>query len=76
MDVFVSFPLMTQLRALHREPGLEMENSFDNVSRHLAPHNIVVRESLGTLLCWRLGDESIYGLSDRVCGSMDKQYGK
>jgi len=46
------------------------------MSKHLAPHNILVRESLGTLLCWRLGDDSIYGLCDLVCGSIAKRYEK
>lgn len=50
-----------------------------NVSRHLAhmaKHSIVVRESRGTSAYYRIADESIYGLCDLVCGSIDKRYEK
>ena len=50
-----------------------------NVSRHLAQmaqHSMVVRESRGTSVYYRIGDESIYGLCDLVCGSIAKRYEK
>lgn len=53
--------------------------SLANVSRHLAhmaKHSIVVRESRGTSVYYRMADDSIYGLCDLVCGSIAKRYEK
>ena len=47
-----------------------------NISRHLnflARHGLVVRESRGTSVYYRIADESVYALCDLVCGSIARQ---
>jgi DNA-binding transcriptional ArsR family regulator len=47
-----------------------------NVSRHLSlltKHGMVVRESRGTSVYYRIADESIYALCDLVCGNIARQ---
>lgn len=47
-----------------------------NVSRHLAllaRHGLVVRESRGTSVYYRIADESVYALCDLVCGNIARQ---
>lgn len=47
-----------------------------NVSRHLsmlAKHGMVLRESRGTAVFYRIADNSIYALCDLVCGNLAKQ---
>ena len=47
--------------------------SAANISRHLAlmtQHGLVVRESRGTSVYYRMADESIYALCDLVCGNI------
>ena len=61
------------------ELALRTGYSVANVSRHLAQlaqHNIVVRESRGTSVYYRISDESIYGLCDLVCGNIARRYEK
>lgn len=44
-----------------------------NISRHLShlmQHGLVARESRGTAVYYRIGDESVYALCDLVCGSI------
>ena len=53
--------------------------SVANVSRHLAlmaKHSMVVRESRGTSVYYRIGDDAIYGLCDLVCGNIERRYEK
>jgi DNA-binding transcriptional ArsR family regulator len=53
--------------------------SVANVSRHLAQmaqHGIVVRESRGTSVYYRMGDSSIDALCDLVCGNIARRYEK
>lgn len=48
-----------------------------NVSRHLAmltKHGMVVRESRGTSVYYRIADDQIYALCDLVCGSIARQF--
>lgn len=48
-----------------------------NISRHLAvlsKQGLVARESRGTSVYYRIGDESVYALCDLVCGSIARQY--
>jgi len=48
-----------------------------NVSRHLTlltKHGLVVRESRGTSVFYRIADESVYALCDLVCGSIARQW--
>jgi DNA-binding transcriptional ArsR family regulator len=48
-----------------------------NVSRHLAlltRHGMVVRESRGTSVYYRIADESIYALCELVCGSIARKF--
>lgn len=48
-----------------------------NVSRHLsllAERGMVVRESRGTSVWYRIADRSIYELCDLVCGSIARGY--
>jgi DNA-binding transcriptional ArsR family regulator len=50
--------------------------SAANISRHLAlmtQHGLVVRESRGTSVYYRMADESIYALCDLVCGNIARQ---
>ena len=47
-----------------------------NISRHLAmlaQYGLVVRESRGTSAYYRIADQSIYELCDRVCGNIARQ---
>ncbi len=47
-----------------------------NVSRHLAmltQRGLVIRESRGTSVYYRIADESVYGLCDLVCGNIARQ---
>jgi DNA-binding transcriptional ArsR family regulator len=47
-----------------------------NISRHLAlltQQGLVARESRGTAVFYRIGDESVYALCDLVCGSIARQ---
>jgi DNA-binding transcriptional ArsR family regulator len=47
-----------------------------NISRHLAmlaQHGLVVRESRGTSVYYRIADPSIYELCDVVCGNVARQ---
>ena len=47
-----------------------------NVSRHLAmltKHGMVVRESRGTSVYYRIADEGLYALCDLVCSSISRQ---
>jgi len=48
-----------------------------NVSRHLAmltKQGLVVRESRGTSVYYRIADDSVYALCDLVCGSIARQF--
>lgn len=48
-----------------------------NVSRHLAmltEHGLVVRESRGTSVYYRIADDSVYALCDLVCGNIARQF--
>ena len=50
--------------------------SAANISRHLAlmsKHGLVVRESRGTSVYYRMADESIDALCDLVCGNIARQ---
>jgi len=50
--------------------------SAANISRHLAlmtQHGLVVRESRGTSVYYRMADDSIYALCDLVCGNIARQ---
>lgn len=50
-----------------------------NVSKHLSvltKHGLVARESRGTSVYYRIGDESVYALCDLVCGSLERQLGR
>ena len=47
-----------------------------NISRHLAmlaQHGLVVRESRGTSVYYRIADPSVYDLCDVVCGNIARQ---
>lgn len=47
--------------------------SVANISRHLGvltKQGLVARESRGTSVFYRIGDESVYQLCDLVCGSI------
>ena len=47
-----------------------------NVSRHLSlmtQHGLVVRESRGTSVYYRISDPSVYALCDLVCDNIAKQ---
>jgi DNA-binding transcriptional ArsR family regulator len=47
-----------------------------NVSRHLtllAQRGLVMRESRGTSVFYRIADESVYALCDLVCGNVAQQ---
>lgn len=47
-----------------------------NVSRHLTlltTHGLVMRESRGTSVFYRIADESVYALCDLVCGNISRQ---
>jgi DNA-binding transcriptional ArsR family regulator len=47
-----------------------------NVSRHLAlltAHGLVVRESRGTSVYYRMADDSVYALCDLVCGNIARR---
>ncbi|HJV59827.1 MAG TPA: metalloregulator ArsR/SmtB family transcription factor [Albitalea sp.] len=47
-----------------------------NISRHLAflmQQGLVVRESRGTSVYYRIADESVYALCDLVCGNIARQ---
>jgi len=47
-----------------------------NISRHLTflgQHGLVVRESRGTSVYYRIADESVYALCDLVCGSIARK---
>ena len=47
-----------------------------NVSRHLAmltKQGLVVRESRGTSVYYRIADDSVYALCDLVCGNIARQ---
>ena len=48
-----------------------------NVSRHMAlltTHGLVVRESRGTSVYYRIADDSVYALCDLVCGNIARQF--
>lgn len=48
-----------------------------NVSRHLSlmtQHGLVVRESRGTSVYYRIADPSVYALCDLVCDNIAKQF--
>jgi DNA-binding transcriptional ArsR family regulator len=48
-----------------------------NVSRHLAmltKQGLVVRESRGTSVYYRIADDSVYTLCDLVCGNIARQF--
>jgi len=48
-----------------------------NVSRHLAmltQHGLVVRESRGTSVYYRIADASVYALCDLVCGNIARKF--
>lgn len=48
-----------------------------NVSRHLAmltKQGLVVRESRGTSVYYRIADDSVYALCDLVCGNIARQF--
>jgi DNA-binding transcriptional ArsR family regulator len=50
--------------------------SAANISRHLAlmtQHGLVVRDSRGTSVYYRMADDSIYALCDLVCGNIARQ---
>ena len=47
-----------------------------NISRHLTmltTHGLVVRESRGTSVFYRIADDSVYALCDLVCGNISRQ---
>lgn len=47
-----------------------------NVSRHLSlmtQRGLVLRESRGTAVYYRMADDSVYALCDLVCGSISRQ---
>ncbi|MEO6973610.1 MAG: metalloregulator ArsR/SmtB family transcription factor [Rhodoferax sp.] len=47
-----------------------------NISRHLTlltKRGLVVRESRGTSVYYRIGDESVYALCDLVCGNIARE---
>ncbi|MDR3455354.1 MAG: metalloregulator ArsR/SmtB family transcription factor [Rhodoferax sp.] len=47
-----------------------------NISRHLTlltKRGLVVRESRGTSVYYRIADESVYALCDLVCGSIARE---
>jgi DNA-binding transcriptional ArsR family regulator len=48
-----------------------------NISRHLAlltRQGLVDRESRGTSVYYRIGDDSVYALCDLVCGNIARQF--
>ena len=48
-----------------------------NVSRHLAmlaKQGLVVRESRGTSVYYRIADKSVFALCDLVCGNIARQF--
>ena len=48
-----------------------------NVSRHLAmlaKHGLVVRETRGTSVYYRITDQKVYALCDLVCGNIARQF--
>ncbi len=48
-----------------------------NVSRHLAmltQQGLVVRESRGTSVYYRIADDSVYALCDLVCGNIAREF--
>ena len=50
-----------------------------NISRHLSflmQHGLVARESRGTSVYYRIGDDTVYALCDIVCGALAKQHDK
>lgn len=71
--------ILNLLRANKRSVGELAELcgcSPANVSRHLAllaKHGLVSRESRGTSVYYRIGDESVYALCDLVCGNIARQ---
>lgn len=47
-----------------------------NVSRHLAMlmhHGLVIRETRGTSVYYRIADDSVYALCDLVCGNIARK---
>jgi DNA-binding transcriptional ArsR family regulator len=47
-----------------------------NISRHLTlltTHGLLVRESRGTSVFYRIADDSVYALCDLVCGNISRQ---
>lgn len=48
-----------------------------NISRHLSvlvQHGLLERESRGTAVYYRIGDPSVFGLCDLVCGNIARQH--
>ena len=71
--------LLNLLREGERSVGeLAQATGFTiaNVSRHLtllAQRGLVMRESRGTSVFYRIADESVYALCDLVCGNVARQ---
>lgn len=71
--------LLNLLREGERSVGeLAQATGFTiaNVSRHLAllaQRGLVLRESRGTSVFYRIADESVYALCDLVCGNVARQ---
>lgn len=71
--------ILNLLRAGERNVGELAEAtgySAANVSRHLATlskQGLVMRESRGTSVYYRIADESVYALCDLVCGNIGRQ---
>jgi DNA-binding transcriptional ArsR family regulator len=71
--------LLNLLRGGERSVGeLAQATGFTiaNVSRHLtllAQRGLVMRESRGTSVFYRIADESVYALCDLVCGNVAQQ---
>ena len=50
-----------------------------NISRHLAvllQQGLVQREARGTSVYYRIADESVYALCDRVCGNIARRFAR
>ena len=71
--------LLNQLRSGERNVGeLAQLTGFTiaNVSRHLTllcQRGLVMRESRGTSVFYRIADESVFALCDLVCGNVAQQ---
>ncbi|MBV8045870.1 MAG: helix-turn-helix transcriptional regulator [Paludibacterium sp.] len=71
--------ILNELRSGERNVG-ELAQicacTLANVSKHLsvlAKHGLVMRESRGTSVYYRINDPSVYALCDLVCGNILRQ---